>query len=259
MGRQVWAELQHSLPCLPSRAGAWGTPWAWQQQQEHPASATPGLLTGQTPRTLTGHCWFPGEMVRFRSVSRQAGSATLPAVLSCPWPHPLPWQCPAGRGSAPRAAAHRAEPPGSSHTSVCPWHDSEGGTPRDAVTPNSSTGPFCTCGSQMQAAKGDLHPDGQSQATQARTRWVTLSHTHPQVRCPGRCIHRRRGGVCSGGAQPTHPMQTAVQQGFGTRLPHPTSCPRRQARTVQGQRWHRAPASPPQQNLFSRKGAPQCR
>lgn len=94
----MWAELQHSLPCLPSRAGAWGTPWAWQQQQEHPASATPGLLTGQTPRTLTGHwqdtdrtllvSWGDGEV----QVSEQTGwqcHAASSAVLSLASPSAL--------------------------------------------------------------------------------------------------------------------------------------------------------------------------
>lgn len=59
-------------------------------------------------------------------------------------------------------------------------------------------------------AKEDLPSDMQSQAEQARTRWVTLSHAHPQMRCPERCIHRRRGGVCSEGCLAHPPMQTEV-------------------------------------------------
>lgn len=60
-------------------------------------------------------------------------------------------------------------PLGSGHPSVSLWHDGEGDTSRHAMTPNYSIGLFCTCGSLTQGAKGDLHPDKQSQATQART------------------------------------------------------------------------------------------
>lgn len=72
----------------------------------------------------------------------------VPAVLPCPWNHPLPWQCPGQErlitqsccpwSRAPRLRAHLCLPM------------ARGDTPGDAMSPSSSLGPFCTCGSQMQ-------------------------------------------------------------------------------------------------------------
>lgn len=45
-----WAELQHSLLSLPSRAGTWGTPWAQQHQQQLlPAPLSSWAVTGHIP------------------------------------------------------------------------------------------------------------------------------------------------------------------------------------------------------------------
>lgn len=129
-----------STAALPAQL-CWylGMPRA-QQQQQHPASE---LLTGHSQGWA-----LPGEMVEGQFREQTGWQCCVPAVLPCPWNHPLPWQCPGQErlitqsccpwSRAPRLRAHLCLPM------------ARGDTPGDAMSPSSSLGPFCTCGSQMQ-------------------------------------------------------------------------------------------------------------
>lgn len=102
VGRQVTAALLGRAAALAASPAQ----LCWYSGDAPGTAAAPSSWN----RTHSQGCYFQGRWSRFSLASREAGSAVLPAVLSCPWDHPLPWPCPWGRGLAAGAAAHGAEP-----------------------------------------------------------------------------------------------------------------------------------------------------